>query len=243
MRTFLQKKRKAITWKDLKKQGRDIFPPQTILSILAGTAILAFGMVNIHKRVHITEGGVLGMILLLNYWFAIPTSLLSPVLDALCYLFGFRYLGKEFLVRSIAATFCLAGFLKVWESLPFLLPDLTDRPLTAAVAGACFVGIGVGLVVRQEASSGGDDALALVISKLTRCKISRAYLATDLTVLVLSLTYIPVSRIAYSLITVTISSLLIDFVQTFSLADWKKRLLSFREPKTALPETEDSPNS
>lgn len=231
-----------MNWNDFKKQGKKIFPPQTILSILAGTAILAFGMVNIHKRVHITEGGVLGMILLLNYWFAIPASLLSPVLDALCYLIGFRYLGKEFLVRSIAATFCLAGFLKVLEGLPFLLPDLTDKPLLAAVAGACFVGIGVGLVVRQEASSGGDDALALVISKLTHCKISRAYLATDLTVLVLSLTYIPVGRIAYSLITVTISSLLIDFVQTFSVAYWKKRLASFRGMKTAAAEADDSAN-
>ena len=138
---------------------------------------------------------------------------------------------------------CLAVFLKVWESLPFLLPDLTDKPLLAAIAGACFVGIGVGLVVRQEASSGGDDALALVISKLTHCKISRAYLATDLTVLILSLTYIPVGRIAYSLITVTISSLLIDFVQTFSLADWKKRLAALRGAKTAIGEAEDSANS
>lgn len=67
-----------MNWNDFKRQGKEIFPPKTILSILAGTAILAFGMVNIHKRVHITEGGVLGMILLLNYWFAIPTSLLPP---------------------------------------------------------------------------------------------------------------------------------------------------------------------
>ena len=89
-----------MNWNDFKRQGKEIFPPKTILSILAGTAILAFGMVNIHKRVHITEGGVLGMILLLNYWFAIPTSLLSPILDALCYLVGFRYLGKDFLIPS-----------------------------------------------------------------------------------------------------------------------------------------------
>ena len=219
MHTLLQK-----NYKKTLKTLKDIFPLKTVISILAGTAILAFGMVNIHKRVHITEGGVLGMILLLNYWFAIPAALLSPLLDALCYLFGFRYLGREFLIRSIAATLCLAGFLKLWESLPFLLPDLTSRPLLAAVAGACFVGIGVGLVVRQKASSGGDDALAMVIAKLTHCKIARAYLATDITVLILSLTYIPLGRIAYSFITVTISSLLIDFIQDFSIEAWKKKL-------------------
>ena len=193
------------------EKGKELFPPKIILSILAGTAISAFGMVNIHQRVQITEGGVLGMILLLNYWFHVPTSLLSPILDALSYAAGFKFLGKEFLPRSIAATFSLAFFLRFWEVVPFRLPDLSERPLLAAV-------FGVGLIVRQGISSGGDDALALVISKLTHCKISRAYLATDLTVLALSLSYIPVTRIAYSLVTVTISSLLIDAVSSFRVS-------------------------
>ena len=201
----------------LKGKMKILFPPKIILSILAGTAISAFGMVNIHQRVQITEGGVLGMILLLNYWFHIPTSIVSPILDAVCYAAGFRFLGKAFLPRSIAATCSLAFFLKLWTSIPFRIPDLTPYPLLAAVLGSCFIGVGVGLIVRHRISGGGDDALALVISKLTHCKISRAYLATDLTVLLLSLTYIPVNRIAYSLVTVTISSLLID-----AISSWKK---------------------
>ena len=94
-----------------------------------------------------------------------------------------------------------------------MLPDLSGYPLTAAVLGALFVGIGVGLVVRQGGSSGGDDALALSIAKATRLRISQAYLFTDLTVLLLSLSYIPFRRIAYSLVTVTISSWLIDLLQ------------------------------
>ena len=57
--------------------------------------------------------------------------------------------------------------------------------------------------------------MALVISKITGWRISRAYLFTDLTVLILSLSYIPLKRIIYSLITVTISSYLIDFITRF----------------------------
>mgnify|MGYP000824806913 CR=1 FL=1 len=90
------------------------------------------------------------------------------------------------------------------------------RPLAAALLGGAFVGIGVGLIVRQGGSSGGDDALALVIHKLTGWKLSRAYLFTDLTVLVASLSYIPVRRIAFSLVTVTVSSLLIDWVKEYT---------------------------
>ena len=71
----------------------------------------------------------------------------------------------------------------------------------------------MGLVVRQGGSSGGDDALALTIAHVTHWRISRAYLVTDLTVLALSLSYIPVRRIVYSLVTVTVSSLVIELVQ------------------------------
>ncbi|MBR4019614.1 MAG: YitT family protein, partial [Clostridia bacterium] len=62
-------------------------------------------------------------------------------------------------------------------------------------------------------SCSGDDALALFISNLTGWRISRAYLITDFTVLALSLSYIPFSRILYSLITVTLSSYIIDLIQ------------------------------
>ena len=108
----------------------------------------------------------------------------------------------------------LAGFYRIWECPPPTLPDLTPcARWRRALLGGVFVGVGVGLIVRQGGSSGGDDALALVIHKLTGWRLSRAYLFTDLTVLFASLSYIPFRRIAFSLVTVTVSSLLIDFVK------------------------------
>ncbi len=195
------------------QERRRLFPLPKVLLILAGSAILSFGIYNIHRQTGITEGGVLGMLLLLNHWVGLSPSILSPILDAVCYTLGFRFLGKDFLKTSIFSTLCFAGFSRLWESFPPVIPDLSPHPLAAAILGGLFVGFGCGLVIRQGGSSGGDDALALVISKLARCRISRAYLATDLTVLLLSLSYIPFQRIAFSLITVTLSSLLIDFVQ------------------------------
>ena len=76
-----------------------------------------------------------------------------------------------------------------------------------------FVGVGVGIVVKEGGAAGGDDALALVISKVGKIRISKAYLFTDLTVLTLSLTYIPFGKIFYSLISVTLSSWIIDKIQ------------------------------
>lgn len=196
----------------LKREATNTFTWKSTVSIILGTAIISFGIYNVHQQANITEGGILGMILLCNHWLGISSSILSPILDGLSYLFGYKYLGKDFLKRSIFATFCLAAFFRLWEMFPPLLPGLGDRPLLAAVAGSLFIGVGCGLVVRQGASSGGDDALAMVISKLSGCKIARAYLFTDITVLLLSLSYIPLKRIVYSLVTVTISSYLIGIV-------------------------------
>lgn len=181
--------------------------------ILAGAAIASFGIHNIHQRAGITEGGVIGMILLLDHWFGISPSAGTLILDAACYALAFRSLGSGFIRLSAISTISVAAFFRLWEQFPPMLPDLSAFPLAAAVSGGLFVGVGAGLVVRHGASIGGDDALALTVSKFTQWRISRSYLMTDVTVLLLSLSYIPASKIVYSLVTVTISSLLIDFIQ------------------------------
>ena len=198
------------------------FTVTKMAAIILGAAIATFGIHNIHQQTNITEGGVIGMVLLINRWLGISPGIVTPVLDITCYILAFKYLGSAFIRISVVSTLSVSAFFKVWELFPPLLPDLSNYPLLAAVLGAVFVGVGVGIIVRQGGSSGGDDALALTISRLTHWRISRSYLITDLTVLVLSLSYIPFARIGYSLITVTVSSLLIDFIKSVKLTRVKE---------------------
>lgn len=186
-----------------------------ILLILLGAAICTFGIHNIHQRTGITEGGVIGLMLLVERWLDISPAYITPVLDIACYLLAFKFLGGGFIKISIISTLFVSGFYKLWELFPPMLPNLTNYPLVAAILGGIFVGVGVGLIVRQGGSSGGDDALALTISKVSHWRLSRSYLFTDVVVLVSSLTYIPVMRIVFSLITVTVSSVLVDFVKEY----------------------------
>lgn len=183
-----------------------------VVLIALGAMIMSFGIHNIHQRTGITEGGVIGLMLLVEHWLKISPAYITPVLDIVCYALAFRHLGWNFIKLSIVSTLFVSGFYKIWEALPFLLPDLSAYPLLAAIAGGLFVGVGVGLIVREGGSSGGDDALALTLSNLFHWRISRAYLCTDVTVLLLSLSYIPFRRIFFSLITVTLSSNLIDLI-------------------------------
>lgn len=188
---------------------------KALLVIVIGAMIGSFGIHNIHQRTGITEGGILGFMLLIEHWLKISPAYITPVLDAICYFLAFRLLGWSFIKLSAVATLCVSGFFKLWEAFPPMLPDLSAHPLLAAIFGGIFVGVGFGLIVRQGGSGGGDDALALVISHKLCWSLSRAYLFTDVTVLLLSLTYIPVQRIVFSLITVTISSNLIDWIKNY----------------------------
>lgn len=210
----------------LQRSAREAFEKTTpaglikrFATIALGCAILTFGMHNIHQVVGITEGGVLGGILLLNHWFGIDASIASPVLDVVCYTVGLFVLGAGFLGWSAVSSVLLALFYALWESFPHMLPDLSAYPLVAAILGGVFVGVGAGLVVRCNASAGGDDALALSIHKVTGLKLARCYLFTDLSVLLLSLSYIPITKIVFSLVTVFISSPLIDFVVGLGAGD------------------------
>lgn len=200
-------------WEVSKIQEKYIFGKR-VLTLLAGAAILAFGLFNIHSQSRITEGGVLGMTLLLQHWLRLSPGVTAPVLDVTCYLLGLRFLGAGFLRWALAGSAAFSVFYNVYERFGYALPDLGGRPLLAAVLGGLFVGVGVGLIVRAGGASGGDDALALVIAKVAKCPLSRAYLATDLTVLALSATYIPLHKIACSLVTVTISSFCIERIST-----------------------------
>ncbi|MEG2923809.1 MAG: YitT family protein [Oscillospiraceae bacterium] len=177
--------------------------------LILGAAILSFGLYNVHSQSNITEGGVLGMTLFLHHWLGISPAISGFVMDVSCYILGYKYLGKQFAKYAIVASSSFAFSYSVYEQFPPILPDLSSHPVFAAIVGGCFVGLGVGLVVRVGGASGGDDALAMVISKKTGLPIEKAYLFTDLVVLAMSLSYIPIIKILCSLITVTISSLII----------------------------------
>ena len=124
-----------------------------ILLILLGAMICTFGIHNIHQRTNITEGGVIGLMLLVEHWLKISPAYITPMLDAACYLLAFKFLGGNFIKISIISTLFVSVFYKIWELLPPMLPDLSAHPLIAAVLGGIFVGVGVGLIVHGYCSA------------------------------------------------------------------------------------------
>lgn len=191
--------------------------PRYCLAALLGSAILAFGLYNIHSLSGVTEGGVLGLTLLLKNWLDISPSVSGLILNSVCYILGWRSLGRSFVAYSIISSGGFSLVYKICELFPPLFPRIADMPLVASLVGALFVGVGSGICVRVGGAPSGDDALAMSLSRLARVKIQWIYLASDLIVLLLSLSYIPLKRIVYSLLTVIISGQIIGLIQTIGI--------------------------
>jgi len=190
--------------------------PKNAAVALIGSAILAFGLYNIHSLSGVTEGGILGLTLFFQHWLNISPAWSGLVMNAACYLIGWRVLGLDFVLYSIISGGGFSLFYGIFEQFPPLWPSLALRPLLAALLGAIFVGVGVGLCVRVNGAPSGDDALALSICKKTGWNIQWAYLISDLTVLALSATYIAPLRLLYSLMTVVLSGQIIGWIQRFT---------------------------
>lgn len=180
--------------------------------MLLGSAILAFGLYHIHAQSNVTEGGVLGLTLLLYHWFHISPAFSGLIINFACYYLGWKTLGKRFIAYSCISGGAYSVFYFVFEQFDPIWPEIQNHPLIAAVLGAAFVGVGIGICVRVGGATCGDDALAMSLSKVLKKDIQWIYLFSDLTVLGLSLTYIPLRRILYSLLTVILSGQIIGWI-------------------------------
>ena len=187
--------------------------PWRVTLALLGALIQAAGICNIHAWADVTEGGVLGATLLLHHWFAISPAISALALNVLCYFLGWRTLGKDFLLYSAICGVGYSAFYALLEPFAPLWPGVIASPLLSALLGAVFVGVGAGLCVRMGGAPGGDDALAMAFSRMTGLGVEWIYLFTDALVLGLSVSYIPLGKLLYSLLTVVLSGQIIGWIQ------------------------------
>ena len=193
------------------------------VGLVFGGMFQAFGLYHIHSLSGVTEGGLLGLNLLLEHWFSISPSVTNFVLSVICYLIGWRMLGKDFILRSAVAAGSFSISYRIFELFPRIYPGLYELPLLAALLGAVFVGVGTGVSVRCGGAVCGDDALAMAISQKLKIKIEYPYMVSDLLVLGLSLSYIPLKRIIYSLLTVFLSSKLVGVTQRLGAPEYRTK--------------------
>lgn len=183
-----------------------------IMNIIGGI-LLSFGLYNIHNLSHVTEGGILGLTLFFDHWVNISPAITGFILNTICYIIGWRILGKSFIGYSFFAAGSFSVSYAIFEMFPPIYPEIANMPIVATVVGAIFVGVSVGICVKFGGAPTGDDAIAMALSNKLKIDIRWVYMISDLTVLAISLSYIDIKRIGLSLITVILSGQIIGIIQ------------------------------
>ena len=172
--------------------------------ITVGCAVLALGINMFLTPNKISSGGVSSIGTVLLHLFGVKMSLTNLVANVVLFIFGFRYLGKYAVVKTVAGIVFLTLFLELTSYLPIF----TDDMMLATVVGGVLVGAGVGMVVRQGASTGGSDFAALIIKRfLPHVSLANLILVMDCDIII-------ISGIVLRIVTVTIFSVIAMYISS-----------------------------
>ncbi len=176
--------------------------------IFLGALIQALSMVLFYIPGKLAAGGVTGTAqIIVNYFPGIPIGLLVLGLNIPLFVLGWRFLGgRRFLIRTVVATVAYTTLLDV---LTAYLPKegVTHDPVLNALYGAVIGGIGVGLVFRAQATSGGTDILARLLGQWRGIPVSQSYLITDAAVVFVAGLAFGWDLALYALVTLYVSGL------------------------------------
>lgn len=140
------------------------------LSIALGSFILAFTVSVFLVPCKISTGGVSGVATVLFYLFEVPLSITTLIINLVLFAIGFRFLPRSSLVKTLAGIVFFSASLELTDLLALLMSNtissIAKDVWISAIFGGVLVGLGVGLVIKRDASTGGSDFAALTLNKL-----------------------------------------------------------------------------
>ena len=180
--------------------------------IAMASAIHALGYVWCYAPNHIAFGGITGVAQIINHIFpAVPVGIMAIGLNIPLFLLGWRLIGRRFLVSSLYAMFLSSVFIDILAPIYDWQPM---DPLLASIFGGLSLGLSLGLIFQQGATTGGTDLIARLLKlKLAWLPMGRLLLGIDLAVILLTaVAFRTLYAALYGLIALYISTLVMDGV-------------------------------
>ncbi|MDA3891834.1 MAG: YitT family protein [Salinivirgaceae bacterium] len=192
--------------------------------IIVGAFLMALGFVLFINPYNIVPGGVYGISIvvhymtqgLLEFWpDGIPIGLFGLVLNIPLTIIGIKILGPRFGVKTIIGFFLTSAFMDlltlfIGENDPL---GLKDDLLLACIFGGVLLGVGLGLIFKSKATSGGSDIIAMILAKATKWPLGQLLIYVDSTIVLLGLVIFKDWKIPlYSWLVIYISGKVIDAV-------------------------------
>lgn len=181
--------------------------------IIVGAFILAAAFVFFITPYKIVPGGVYGISIVLHYLFNTPVGIIALCFDIPLTIIGIKFLGPRFGFKTVTGFSLTAFFTDLLTWFWGFKPLVEGDALLSSVYGGVLAGLGLGLIFRSKATSGGSDIVAMIIAKYTRLPLGMLMIYVDSVIVIIGLVVFRDWKIPlYSWIVIFVTGKVIDVV-------------------------------
>lgn len=198
---------------------------RTFAGIFAGNVSNALAVAAFIVPNSILIGGSTGISLTLQHAFGLELTVTVFAFNMLFFVLGAWVLGKKFALSTVASTLLYPALLALFQRIPGI-DALTENDLLAAIFAGLLLGIGIGLIVRQGASTGGTDILAMVLNKFTHAPVAVLLYVVDFIVLGMQAFFCTSEQILYGVLSLLITTAVMNQVVLFGQAQLQLLIVS-----------------
>jgi len=157
--------------------SRDWFKVYSL--ILIGTFIMSAGFVFFISPYKLVPGGVYGVAIILHHTLGLPIGIVGLALDIPLTLIGLKILGPRFGIKTMVGFVSTSLWITLLELTYGYDPLVADEPLLSTIYGGALIGVGLGMVFKAKATSGGTDIIAMILAKYTKLPVGQLLIIVD----------------------------------------------------------------
>ncbi len=186
---------------------------KALFLILSGTFIMAIAFVYFISPYKLAPGGTYGIAIVLHHLLHWPTGFVALAIDIPLLLIGLKVLGPRFGWKTVVGVIALSQFVNLLMWIQGDVALVPDDALLSSIFGGVILGVGLGLVLRAKATTGGSDIIAMILSKYTRLPMGQLLIYIDSVIVLVGLAAFNAWEIPlYSWIVIFITGKVIDLV-------------------------------
>lgn len=208
-----------------KKELKRIFEWKRLAMVLLGNTIYGMGVVAFILPQELITGGTTGLGLIANYYVDVPIEVFAAVFNVLMFGIAWWVLGTSFAMTTVISTFYFPCILAVLKRVTFF-QNMTEDLMLGTILAGLLIGVGIGVVIRAGASTGGVDIPPLVMNKKFGIPISVGLYACDFLILLGQMLFRDKERILYGILMIVIYTFVMDRVLVNGKAQIQIKIIS-----------------
>ena len=195
----------------MKEELKKLLDIKRLLQVILGNTIYCIGVVAFILPLGLITGGTTGLGLIVNYFTDLPIEIFAGAFNVLMFILAWFILGAGFALTTMVSTFYYPIILGAFQKIE-VLKTLTDDPLLGTICAGLLIGVGLGIVIRAGASTGGMDIPPLICNKKLGFSISVTMYVFDFAILIGQMMFRDSEKALYGILLVVIYTFVMDKV-------------------------------